>query len=76
MTIISMDLNKFLGALEKSAIADGEMKMTREEALAKGLCVVCGEPALAKCYSEAGRREYQISGSCESCFDEMFKEEE
>jgi hypothetical protein len=37
-----------------------------------GLCVACGEPALAKCYSEAGRR--QISGMCEKCFDDCTKE--
>lgn len=41
-------------------------------ARARGLCVICGqEPTF---YSEAGRREYQISGTCEPCFDRMFEE--
>lgn len=40
-----------------------------------GLCIACKEPALAKCYSDAGRREVAISGLCEVCWDEMFKDE-
>jgi hypothetical protein len=47
---------------------------TTAEAQEKGLCIQCKEPALSKCYSEAGRREYQISGLCEVCFDEITKE--
>jgi hypothetical protein len=43
---------------------------------AKGLCIKCGEPALAKCHSEAGRREFFISGMCEPCFDALFEGEE
>jgi len=43
---------------------------------AKGLCIECLEPALAKCYSADGRGEYRISGMCEKCFDEMFAEDE
>ena len=42
------------------------------EARSKGLCVQCKEPAISKCYSEAGRREYRISGMCETCFDSLF----
>ena len=42
------------------------------EATAKGICIACKEPAM--CYSEAGRREYYISGMCERCFDEAFEE--
>lgn len=37
-----------------------------------GLCIECGQPALEKCYSEAGRREVRISGICEICFDNLF----
>lgn len=44
------------------------------EAQAKGICIACKEPALPKCYSEAGRKEYNISGMCERCFDEAFEE--
>jgi hypothetical protein len=39
-----------------------------------GLCIKCKEPALEKCYSAMGRREYRISGLCEQCFDEITKE--
>jgi hypothetical protein len=48
----------------------------KEKAKEQGLCVICGKPALDNCYSEAGVREYQISGTCEKCFDEMFQEED
>ena len=44
---------------------------TPSEAKKTGLCIQCKEEALPKCYSEAGRREYQISGLCEKCFDEI-----
>lgn len=47
---------------------------TKGEAIQTGLCIDCKEPALAKCYSEAGRKEYHISGMCEKCFDGMFGE--
>ena len=49
--------------------------MTQAEALAKGICLECKEPALPKCYSDAGRKEYRISGFCEKCFDGMFADE-
>lgn len=45
--------------------------ITVSEALAEGICIQCREPALPKCYSDAGRAEHQISGLCESCFDEI-----
>ena len=47
-----------------------------EEAKATGLCIQCRQPALANCYSDAGRREYNISGLCEKCFDSICKEED
>ena len=71
-----MDLEEFKDNLQQAAIESGDMKMTRAEALEKGLCTICGEPARAKCYSAAGLREYAISGSCEKCFDAMFAEED
>jgi len=40
--------------------------------LKDGICINCFEPALPKCYSDAGRREYEISGFCEKCFDELW----
>ena len=47
---------------------------TREQAQAKRLCVVCKQSPTFT--TEAGRREYEISGVCEPCFDRMFAEEE
>ena len=44
---------------------------TKSEALESGLCISCSEPAIPKCYSEAGREEFKISGLCEICFDEI-----
>lgn len=41
---------------------------------AEGRCRKCGHDALARCYSDAGRREYAISGMCELCFDDLFAE--
>lgn len=47
---------------------------TVAEVIPSGLCIKCKEPALEKCYSAMGRREYRISGLCEECFDEITKE--
>ena len=46
-------------------------KMTAEEAIKSGICIQCGEKALLKCYTKAGREEYRISGLCEKCFDNI-----
>lgn len=43
------------------------------ESKAKGLCINCKEPALPKCYSDAGIKEFDISGLCEKCFDALFE---
>ena len=43
---------------------------------ATGLCISCKQPALPKCYSDAGRREFGISGLCEECFDNICGKEE
>lgn len=63
-----MDLQSF-----KDAFASGIYGMTASEARNKGICIHCKQPP--KLYSEAGRREYQISGLCELCFDEITAEE-
>ncbi|MCP3924851.1 MAG: hypothetical protein GY714_19915 [Desulfobacterales bacterium] len=47
-----------------------------EENLSKGLCIQCKELAIPKCYSEMGIREYEISGLCEKCFDQICGAEE
>jgi len=47
--------------------------MTKAEAMEKGICIECRNPATEnRFYSEAGRKEYQISGMCEICFDACF----
>jgi len=45
------------------------------ECYAKGICISCHEPALPKCYSDAGIKEYRISTMCEQCFDALFADE-
>lgn len=47
--------------------------VTKTEALEEGICVQCRELAIPKCYSDAGLREYPISGLCELCFDEIMQ---
>lgn len=47
--------------------------MTCDEAQSEDICINCKQPAFEKCYSDAGIREYSISGICEECFDEMFR---
>jgi len=44
-----------------------------KECIEKGICIECGEEALPKCYSDAGKREFRISGLCERCFDKTFE---
>jgi hypothetical protein len=65
---MSDDLQNFKDAM--SVIATG---MTKAEAHKQGICVLCRQPPTF--YSEAGRREYQISGYCEPCFDKLFDED-
>lgn len=48
--------------------------LSRGEAFEKGICAKCQKPP--KFYSEAGQREYNISGLCEYCFDEIMAEPE
>lgn len=49
---------------------------TIQQAENRGVCIRCKQPASPRCYSEAGRREYHLSGLCELCFDEMIQEPE
>lgn len=39
----------------------------------RNICMYCKEPALEKCYSEDGIKEFYISGLCEKCFDEIMQ---
>src|SRR5208282_4692687 len=44
--------------------------------MSSALCIKCKQPAILRCHSEAGRREFAISGLCEVCFDDMFAEDD
>ena len=57
----------------KDSLAQEIFGVSLSAAKSEGICLSCKEPAIAKCYSDAGRREFQISGICEICFDNMFK---
>lgn len=39
------------------------------------ICYKCGRVAKDHCYSASGLREVEISGMCEECFDNLFKED-
>ena len=47
--------------------------MTASEAQTLSVCIECRKTPTLE--SEAGRREYAISGLCESCFFEITQEE-
>ena len=49
--------------------------ISKSEAHNKGICISCHQPAIPNCYSQAGIREYQISGLCEKCFDNLTETE-
>jgi len=64
-----------------TTLRDIQNKMTKavygqtlDEALDTQLCIKCKEPAIAKCYSPAGIKEYNLSGLCEECFDAIMAE--
>lgn len=55
----------------KDTLAKELYGQTAKDAQKTGLCINCKQPALPNCYSEAGRKEYRISGLCEKCFDKI-----
>lgn len=59
-----MNLDSFINQLAMIAF-----DITPREAWSKGICIACKQPALPKCHTEAGRREYLINATCEECFD-------
>lgn len=48
---------------------------TKQEALAEGICISCGKKANFFT-DQISRKEYGISGMCQSCQDEFFVEED
>lgn len=67
-------MNKTLNTLTNS-LSKEVFGISREEALSTGICIQCRQPAIPNCYSNAGRREYAISGLCEKCFDSILEKE-
>lgn len=59
-----MNLNDFKNDMAKSLYG-----MTKDEAVSKGICIQCKNPVEGRIHSEMGKREYNISGLCEICFD-------
>ena len=47
------------------SIAKSVYGKTNAQAQQSSLCLECKQPALPRCYSEAGKREFVISGLCE-----------
>lgn len=70
--------------MNKIATAAAESAGLTLDNKGKGLCVKCsqpfkfglkGEPGV-NVYSQAGARETQITGYCETCFDNLFEGED
>jgi hypothetical protein len=64
-----MTMTKFQESIAKAMGIDLNKKK-------QGICLSCDLPAADRCTTEAGKREFEISGTCEVCFDSMFGEEE
>jgi hypothetical protein len=60
----------------KDELARQSGLLTKTEAHSKGVCVNCRQPAYNNCTTDLGRKEYEISGMCEKCFDNLFKGDE
>lgn len=56
----------------KDDLSNSLYNMTTKEAIEKNICIQCKKPP--QFYSEAGKKEYKISGLCEYCFDKNTEE--
>jgi hypothetical protein len=61
-----MNLQEFKDKLSKDLYG-----ITTKETVSLGICIKCKQEALPNCYSQAGIKEFYISGLCERCFDEI-----
>lgn len=43
--------------------------MTKNQAISNQICISCKRPWEDHTFSQAGKKEYFISGLCEECFD-------
>lgn len=57
-------MQDFLNAIGRETFGMGP-----KDAIEKGICLVCKEPAVPRCTTDAGKKEYFISGMCEVCWD-------
>lgn len=48
---------------------------TKQQAIAANCCIKCGNPVEGRIHTAAGQKEYKISGMCEICFDDIWKED-
>ena len=58
-----------------SDLAEFCFGMNIEQAHNQKVCVVCKKKVSLAVLGERDKREYQISGVCPVCFDDMVKEE-
>jgi len=61
-----MSLQEFKDKMTKAMYG-----ITVQEAIEQEICIECRKPK--NWYSEAGKREYYISGLCEHCFDKIMR---
>jgi len=54
--------------------SDSKFKKTRSNALLARLCVMCENPNL-NFIDQVSKKEYRISGMCQACQDNFFKQE-
>lgn len=57
----------------KDAVSRLAHGMTAAEAKAANICIKCRETPVF--ITPAGKREYQITGLCEPCWDEIVRDE-
>jgi hypothetical protein len=62
-----MSVDNFLDAGYRAGFG-----ITRKEAQNQRVCAMCKQSPTFT--TEAGRKEYAISGVCEPCFDDLFAE--
>ena len=55
----------------KNSLSTDIFGMTAEEGIKQGICIKCREEAEPRCHSEAGKKEFTISGLCEMCWDQI-----